>query len=111
MVHTTNSPSYWSANISDSNVNCTYSLSRLIAELTDTGLWNFPLPGRLNYKITAAHNAFNSSLSTTAKARAGYMVGWLKSPSGEASVGRSRNEIQGGFVLDLWPTDLYPPIT
>jgi hypothetical protein len=110
--HTTNTPSYWSANISDFNVNCIYTTAQMLSELTDPSLWNFPLPGRLQYKISAADAAFiqaltNTMLGSPSLNRYGYQVGWLKSPSAEASVGRNRVEIQGEFVLDQWSTDTY----
>lgn len=109
--HTTNAPSYWSANVADNNVNCIYSTAQLLSELQSSSLWYFPLPGRLQYKISAAVVAFINSLPASAASRSGYMVGWLKSPFGESSVGRTRMEIQGGYVLDQWPLDTYAAAT
>jgi hypothetical protein len=39
------------------------------------------------------------------------MVGWLKSPFGESSVGRNKIEIQGSYVLDQWSLDIYQAAT
>ena len=109
--HTTNAPSYWSANIADNNANCIYTTAQLLSELQNSDFWYFPLPARLAYKINAASNNFINQLPKSAFNRTGYMVGWLKSPFGEASVGRTRMEIQGGYVLDQWPLDDYPAAT
>lgn len=109
--HTTNAPSYWSANISDVNVNRVYTTAQLLSELQDSSLWYFPIPGRLAYKINAAANAFFNGFPSSVQSRTGYRFGWLKSPFGESSVGRTRMEIQGGYVLDQWPLDTYPAAT
>jgi len=109
--HTTNAPSYWSANVADNNVNCIYTTAQLLSELQSSSLWYFPLPGRLAYKINAVYTNFINNLPSSAASRSGYQVGWLKSPFGESSVGRTRMEIQGGYVLDQWPLDLYPAAT
>lgn len=106
--HTTNTPAYWSANVSDVNTNCIYTTAQLLSEVQNSAFWFLPLPGRLAFKISAASAAFISSLPASALARNGYLVGWLKSPFGEASVGRNKIEIQGSYVLDQWPLDTYP---
>lgn len=105
--HTTNTPNYWSRNVADNNVNRIYTQSQLIAECTDSTLWYFPLPGRLQYKLAASYADFAAQTPT----RANYQIGWLKSASSETTTGRSRNEIQTGFVLDQWPLDVYPLAT
>lgn len=105
--HTTNTPNYWSRNVADNNVNRIYTQSQLIAECTDSNLWYFPLPGRLQYKLAASYADFAAQTPT----RANYQIGWLKSASSETTTGRSRNEIQTGFVLDQWPLDVYPLAT
>ena len=105
--HTTSAPNGWALNVADQNVNCIYTTSQLLAECENTALWNFILPGRLDYKLSAASSAFSAVTPT----RANFQIGWLKSASAEAAVGRSRIEIQTGFVLDQWSTDVYPLAT
>jgi len=102
--HTTVAPSYWSANVADSNVNCILTHAQFISEAQDSDAWIFPLPGRMAYKLAAAVTYFNS----ITPARTAHQIGWLKSPSSEASVGRSRIEIQTTYVFDQWSTDIYP---
>ena len=106
--HTTVAPAYWSANVSDSNVNCIYTLTQLLSELQSSYFWYYPLPGRLAYKISAASSQLFNDLPSSVQSKPGYVWGWLKSPFGEASTGRNQIEIQGSYVLDLWPTDIYP---
>lgn len=105
--HTTNAPSYWTANIADANTNCIYTTAQLLSEAQNSSFWALPLPDRMAYKISAAASAFTSGLPAPVLAAPGYMVGWMKSPFGESSVGRDRVEIQGGYVLDLWGLDTY----
>lgn len=105
--HTCNAPNYWSLNRADVGVNCVYSPARFMSEVTDGSLWYFPLPGRLQYKFAAAASALNSANPT----RANFLNGWLKSASSESTAAKGRIEIQTGYVLDQWSTDLYPALT
>jgi len=109
--HTTTAPAYWSANVSDKNVNCIYSTILLLSELQNTDFWYYALPGRLAYKISASSSQIYGRLPSSVQSRAGFMWGWLKSPFGEATTGRNQIEIQGSYVLDQWPLDLYPQAT
>ena len=102
--HTTTAPNGWSLNVSDLNVNTIYSTTKMLGECENTSLWNFTLPGRLDYKLSAAASAFAS----VTPVRSNFQIGWLKSPSSESSVGNTRMEIQTGFVLDQWSVDVYP---
>ena len=102
--HTTTAPNGWAVNVADFNANTIYSTNELLGEAEDPTLWNFILPRRLDYKLSAAAAAF----SDVTPARANYQVGWLKSASAESTIGNTRMEIQTGFVLDQWSTDIYP---
>ena len=99
--HTTTAPNGWSLNVSDLNTNCIYTTPQLLAEAESTYLWNFPLPGRLDYKLSLAAAAFTAMTPT----RNNFQIGWLKSASAESSVGNQLIEIQTGYVLDQWSTD------
>lgn len=105
--HTTTAPNGWSLNVADSNTNCIYTTAQMLAECENSSLWNFTLPGRLDYKLSAAASAFAAITPT----RSNFQIGWLKSASAESSVGSTRIEIQTGFVLDQWSTDIYPLAT
>ena len=101
--HTTTAPNGWSLNVSDLNTNCTYSTPQMLAEAENPLLWNFPLPVRLDYKLSAASAAFSAITPN----RSNFEIGWLKSASAESSVGSQRIEIQTSYVLDQWSTDIY----
>lgn len=103
--HTTNTPNYWTRNVSDTNVNKILTTAQLLSEVQDGSLWNFPLPGRLSYKI----NALNTAFQSVTQVRDNFLIGWLKLPSSETSVGRSRTEIQTVYIYDQWSTDVYIP--
>jgi hypothetical protein len=105
--HTTSAPNGWALNVADLNCNCIYTTSQMLAECGNSSLWNFVLPGRLDFKLSAASSAFAAVTPT----RANFQIGWLKSASAESAVGRGRIEIQTGFVLDQWSTDVYPLAT
>lgn len=101
--HTTRAPNYWSRNVSDDNVNTIYSPARFMAEVTDGSLWNFPLPGRLQFKLAASVTALTARLPS----RYGYQIGWLKKASGETAIHGGYIEISTAYLLDQWSTDLY----
>lgn len=101
--HTTNAPAYWTRNVADFAVNCILTPSQFMSEVTNGGLWYYPMPARLQYKLSAAA----SDLIASVPARSNYLIGWLKAPSGEATVGRGRIEISTSYALDQWSTDLY----
>lgn len=101
--HTTNAPGGWGLNRADVAVNKIYSQAQFLSEVTDSSLWYFPMPGRLQYKLAAAYTAF----AALAPSLTGYAVGWLKGPSAESSAANGRVEIQTNYVLDQWSTDIY----
>lgn len=105
--HTTRAPSYWSRNVADDNVNCIYSPALFLAEVTDPALWNFVMPGRLQYKLAAAVTALTAKLP----ARSNYAIGWLKKSSGESTIHGGWMEISTSYLLDQWSTDLYAYVT
>lgn len=101
--HTTNAPDYWSLNRADQNVNRIYSPSSFISEVTNSALWYFPMPGRIQYKISAAV----ANLLAVTPARDNFLTGWLKTGSAETSIHGGRTEIQTNYLLDQWSTDIY----
>ena len=101
--HTTTAPNGWSLNVADLNTNCIYTTPQMLGEAEDSSLWNFPLPGRLDYKLSLASAAF----SAITPSRSDFQIGWLKSAAAESSVGSTRIEIQTSYVLDQWSTDVY----
>ena len=101
--HTTNAPANWAMNVADDNVNCIYSPAQFISEVTNASEWIFPLPSRLQYKLSSAATAF----AAVTPVRSNYLIGWLKGASAEATVGGGRVEIQTQYTLDQWSTDLY----
>ncbi len=105
--HTTNTPNYWSLNRADRNVNCIYTPAQFVTEATDSSLWYYPMPGRIQYKIAAAV----ANLISITPSRTNYQIGWLKAGSAETSIHGGRVEIQTDYVLDQWSTDLYAVAT
>ena len=101
--HTTNAPAGWGLNRADIGVNSIYSQAEFLSEVTNSSLWYFPMPGRLQYKLAAAYSTF----AAAAPSLTGYEVGWLKGPSGESSAANGRIEIQTTYELEQWSTDLY----
>lgn len=91
--HTTNVSNRWQANVSDFGVDSIYTPAQLLTEVTDSGLWIFPLPGRLQYKI-----AFIPSPAP----QPDYLWGWLKSASTETTAANNRVNIQTEYTLALW---------
>jgi hypothetical protein len=104
--HTTNAPNYWGLNQADLNVNAIYSPAQFMSEVTNGSLWYFPMPGRMQYKLSTAVSA----LLATTPSRSNFLIGWLKGASAESTVARGRIEIQTQYVLDQWSTDIYPTV-
>src|SRR5690606_6075756 len=96
--HTTNVSNRWNVNIADINVNRLYTTAQLLSEAQNAGLWNYPLPPRLAYKINAI---------AVPTVQSGYLWSWLKSASSEASAANNRVNIVTEYALDQWSTDLY----
>lgn len=105
--HTTNCPANWARNIADTNRNRIYTNAQFLSEVTNGTLWIYPLPTRLQFKLTNAVDRWIADHP----ALADFSNGWLKSASPEASVGQGRIEIQTNYRLDQWPTFIYPTAT
>ncbi len=105
--HTTNCPANWARNIADTNRNRIYTNAQFLSEVTNGTLWIYPLPTRLQFKLTNAVDRWIADHP----ARTDFSNGWLKSASPEASVGQGRIEIQTNYRLDQWPTFIYPTAT
>jgi hypothetical protein len=106
--HTTLAPNYWSLNVADLNVNAIYTPAQFISEVSNGSLFYFPLPGRLNYKLSLAVASLIARITASyGSIPANYQVGWLKSASSESTVAHGNIEIQTTYTLDLWSTDVY----
>ena len=101
--HTTNVDNRYGVNIADLNVNRIYTTAQLLSEAQDTGLWIFPLPGRLAYKINALSSDFIARYGTLAN----YQWGWLKSASRENTSANNRVNIVTDYKFFNWSTDEY----
>ncbi len=96
--HTTNVSNRYSVNVSDENVNCYYSTAGLLSE-TQSGVWVYPLPGRLRYKIL--------NIPVPHDIPSNYFWGWLKSSSPESTTANNRVNIVTEYELGLISTDEY----
>lgn len=96
--HTTNAPSRWTANVADLNVDYIYSTAELLSETTNSSLWVYPLPPRLQYKI---------SNIPAQSAVANYLWGWLKSSTTESTAANNRVDLTTEYSLEQWSTDRY----
>lgn len=96
--HTTNAPAFWSYNVADSNINRILTHAQFLSEIGNVNLWNYPCPGRIAHKLTAAYADFVASHWD----RTNFLCGWLKGPTSEATVGRGRIELQTTYKLDQW---------
>jgi hypothetical protein len=102
LQHVTNVSNRFSSNIAEVNENCVYDHADFLSEVTDSSLWLFPLPGRLQYKATSfwGRNA--------PPPRDDGIWGWLKSVSSETAVANNRVEILTRYKLAHWSRDVYP---
>jgi hypothetical protein len=98
--HKTNVSNRWNVNIADVAVDQNYTTAQLLTEVTNPALWVFPLPPRLQYKI---------SNITPPPSQAFYQWGWLKSSSTETTGAHNRVDIITEYTLEQWPTDVYAP--
>ena len=98
--HTTNAPCRWRTNIADVGIDKIYTTSELLTETQDAGLWVYPMPGRLAYKISAI---------PAPASQAAYLWGWLKGGSTETTSSNNRIDITTEYVLEQWSTDYYLP--
>ena len=100
LKHTTNAPARWTQNVSDNGVDAIYTPAQLLSEVSNAGLWIFPIPDRLYYKI--------NNIPIPAP-QANYQWGWLKSGSTETTAANNRVNIVTQYELEQWSTDLYIP--
>lgn len=96
--HTTNAPARWTQNVADTGVGEIYTLAQLLTEVTNSALWIYPLPARLNYKLSniPAPDAVDD-----------YRWGWLKSASTECTAANNRVDIVTEYVLEQWSSYVY----
>ena len=99
LKHTLSAPSDYAANVADFNVEKIYTISQLLTEAQNTGLWVFPLPGYLAYKI------LNYTVPTYMQENR--MWGALKTGSNAITTARARVEIATEYLLDAWPKHTY----
>ena len=100
--HTTNVSNAYAANIADANIERCYTTAQLLAEVQDAGLWTFPMPGRMAFKLQNI---------VAPPAQAHYQWGWRKLPGPETSGATNRIEITTEYWLEQWHIYLYPPVT
>lgn len=99
--HSTNVSNAYAANIADVNIEFIYTPGQLIVEASNATLWNFPLPGRLQFKIQ------NIAAPTAVP---NYLWGWRKLASTETTTANNRIEISTEYWLEQWSTLLYPTV-
>lgn len=109
--HKTNVSNRWNVNIADVGIDTIYDMSQFFSEVTDSTLWIFPMPGRLQYKLA---NIPTPSLPGTGAVGTGtdpsmYLWGWLKSSSTEISEALNRVNIETDYTLEAWSLALYKP--
>ena len=98
LEHSTNAPNRWGANISDFGVGLIYTTAQLLSEVSNSGLWINPLPGRLAYKL---------GVIPVPAFQANRIWGWKKSRSTESTTANNRIDIRQTYTLGQWSTDLY----
>lgn len=91
--HTTNVSNRWQVNIADFGVDQIYTPAQLLSEVSDSGLWIFPLPDRLQFKV--------SSIPVQGPQN-NYLWGWLKSASTETNTANNRVDITTEYTCELW---------
>lgn len=103
LVHTTNAPARWNANISEFNVERAYTIAQLLIEAQNQTLWVLPLPGFLAFKIL---NYYTTALGSPV--RNNYSFGALKLRSNACTAAYNRVEIRTEYIIDQVNTNLYP---
>jgi hypothetical protein len=104
--HTTNVSNRWQVNIADFGVDEIYTTAALLSEIANNGLWVFPCPGRLQYKIANIPVEVPGTEDAYADQ---YQWGWLKSISSERTGANNRVDIVTEYQLALWSTAYYQP--
>lgn len=97
--HTTNVWNGFPDNIADDGVLTVYTTASLISELSNSSLWTFPMPTRLQNKI--------SGIAAPSPLAAGLTWGWLKMPSSESTGANNRIDISTEYWLSAWADILY----
>ena len=100
--HGTNVSDAYDANVADFGVEAIYTTSQLISEISNTGYWTKPCPGRLVNKI--------SNMSVQIPSNSDVMWGWRKLPSQETSAANNRIDISTEYWLGAWSRFLYNPL-
>lgn len=101
--HTTIASPDYAANASDESVESLYTTAQLISEITNSGLWVNPCPGRLVSKIEsipvpADVNADDANF---------YVWSWRKLPSTEETQPDGNISINTEYWLGMWPSPHY----
>lgn len=97
--HTTSVPNNYTLDVSDFNVELIYSISQLLSEAQNGGLWILPLPAYLAYKIM--HYPVPVAVPDD------FMFGALKLRANAVTAARNRVEIQQEYLIDAWPIHTY----
>ena len=105
LKHKTNVSNRWTVNVADYGINNIYTPAQLLAEVSSYGLWIFPLPARLQYKLA------NIPPTAPPVNAANFLWGWLKSGSTETTEALNRINIETSYNLDLWDLEIYPAYT
>jgi hypothetical protein len=98
LQHRTNVSNRYQVNVADFGTGSIYSTAQLLSEVTDSGLWIFPLPGRLQFKIANL---------VQPPAREGWIVGWFKGRSEEHTAANNRVDIVTEYIFGQFATCLY----
>ena len=104
--HKTNVSNRWQVNISDIGIDQLYTPAQFFSEVTNSGLWIFPLPGRLVYKLMAIPDPTTPYLTSQ-----NFLWSWLKEASTETTAANNRVDITTEYSLDLWDAEIYTPFT
>lgn len=107
--HSTNCPNRWPVgyepswpgNIALNNVECIYSLAKLLTEVTNPASWILPLPPEMAYTLQ------HLPASPIMPIPAGFAYGWLKSPSTTTTAANNRVDITTEYTLELWSSVEY----
>lgn len=91
--HRTNVSNRWLANVADVGIDQVYTTAQLLTEVTDSGLWIFPLPPRLQFKLAAIPAPVPQT---------NYLWGWLKAASTETTAANNRVDIATDYTLEQW---------
>ncbi len=101
--HTTNVANRYNRNISDDNVDKIYTLSRFLSEAQDPSLWVYPMPGRLQYKLSVLTSYFLGLYGSPAS----HLWGFFKQGSSESTAANNRVNIVTEYEFGLHNTLFY----